>query len=233
VLILFLILAAGAGVYAFRSAGRGPSNKIVVSGNIELTEVNIAFKTSGRLVERAVTEGDTVKKGQIVARLDRDQLSAQRDRESAGVAASEALFEQSRTALEWQRATLAADIEQRKADLAAAEARLSELKNGARPQERLDARAAVEAAQAEADRARRDYERAQVLHGKDDISTSQLDQARARADSAAAALKSAREREALVLAGPRAEIVNAQTAQVERARAAVKMAEANALELKR
>src|SRR5205085_8741858 len=38
---------------------------------------------------------------------------------------------------------------------------------------------------------------------------------------------------ALVLAGPRAEVVTAQAAQVERARAAVKMAEANAIEMKR
>ena len=33
-------------------------NRIVVSGNIELTEVNIAFKTAGRLIERTVDEGD-------------------------------------------------------------------------------------------------------------------------------------------------------------------------------
>ena len=56
----------------------------MVSGNIELTEVNIAFKTSGRLIERTVDEGDPVKKGQVIARLDRDQLAAQRERESAG-----------------------------------------------------------------------------------------------------------------------------------------------------
>ena len=53
---------------------RRRSNRIMVSGNIELTEVNIAFKTPGRLVERTVDEGDAVKKGQVVARLDRDQL---------------------------------------------------------------------------------------------------------------------------------------------------------------
>jgi HlyD family secretion protein len=54
-----------------------------------------------------------------------------------------------------------------------------------------------------------------------------------RAESAEAALKSAREREGLVLAGPRAEVVTGQAAQVERARAVVKMAEANAIEMKR
>jgi HlyD family secretion protein len=233
IIILLFVGAGAAAIYAFRGSGREPSNRIVVSGNIELTEINIAFKTSGRLIERTVTEGDAVKKGQILARLDRDQLAAQREREAAGVLSSESQLAQARTALEWQRATLAADIEQRKADLAAAEARLSELRNGARPQERLDAKAAVEAAQSEADRARKDWERAQVLHKNDDISTAQFDQYRTRWESADAAVRSAREREALVLAGPRAEVVAGQAAQVERARAAVKMAEANAIEIKR
>jgi HlyD family secretion protein len=234
--ILFVVLilaAASAGVYAYRSGGRAPSDRIVVSGNIELTEVNIAFKTSGRLIERTVDEGDFVKKGQVIARLDQDQLAAQRVRESAGVLSSESQLAQARTALAWQKATLAADIEQRKADLAATEARLTEMRNGARPQERQDAQAAVALAQSEADRARKDWERAQPLFKQDDISAAQFDQYRTRWESADAQLKSAKEREALVLAGPRAEQVAAQAAQVERARAMLKMSEANELELKR
>jgi HlyD family secretion protein len=233
IVVIVAILGAAAAVYAYRMKGRAPTDRIVVSGNIELSEINIGFKTAGRLVERAVTEGDPVKKGQVVARLDRDQLAAQREREAAGVLSSEAQLAQALTALEWQRATVAADIDQRKADLASGEARLSELRNGARPQERQDAQAAVAAAQAETDRTRKDWDRAQTLHKNDDISTAQLDQFRARWQSSEAALRSAKEREELVLAGPRAEQVAAQAAQVERARAAVKLAEANLLELKR
>lgn len=228
-----VILAAAAAVYAYVTKGRTPSDRIVVSGNIELTEINIAFKAAGKLVERAVTEGDSVRKGQVIARIDRDQLAAQREREAAGVASSEAQVAQAGTALEWQRATVAADIAQRKADLSSAEARLTELRNGSRPQERQDAQAAVAAAQAEADRARKDWERAQTLHKNDDISTSQYDQFRTRSESAEAALRSAKEKEALVAAGPRTEVIAAQTAQVERARAAVQLAQANELELKR
>lgn len=233
VLFLFVAAAAGAAIYVFRGMNRAPSNRIVVSGNIELTEVNIAFKTAGRLVERPVDEGDVVKKGEIVARLDRDQLAAQKDRETAGLAASGAQLQVARTSMEWQRATLAADIEQRRGDLAAVEARLAELRNGARPQEKLDAKAAVDAAAAELERARRDWERAQTLYKNDDISTAQFDQYRNRWESATAALKSAQEREALVLAGPRQEQIEAQQAQVERARGALKMSQANALEVKR
>ena len=233
VVLLVLVAVAGAAVLAFRGAGKRPEDRLIVSGNIELTEVTIAFKTAGRLVERSVNEGDNVKKGQIIARLDRDQLAAQRDRESAAVASSEAQLVQARTGVDWQRATLNADIESKRAELAAVEAKLSEMKNGARPQEKQDAHAAVEAAAAELERAKRDWDRAQALYKNDDISTAQYDQYRKTFENAQAAHKSAIERESLVLAGPRAEQIGGQAAQVERARAALKMAEANALELKR
>jgi HlyD family secretion protein len=234
ILILIVLAAAGvAAVYVFRGMGRTQTGRIVVSGNIELTEVNIAFKTAGRLIERTVDEGDTAKKGQVIARLDRDQLMAQRQREVAGLESAQTQLAQSETSLAWEKATLAADIEQRRADLGSNEARLAELKNGARPQEKLDAHAAVESVQSEIDRAKKDWDRAQTLYKNDDISTAQFDQYRNRWESAQAALKSATEREALVLAGPRAEVVKAQEGQVERARAAVKIAEANSLEMKR
>ena len=51
ILILIVLVAAGvAAMYAFRGMGRNQTGRIVVSGNIELTEVNIAFKTAGRLI---------------------------------------------------------------------------------------------------------------------------------------------------------------------------------------
>ena len=233
ILIVAILAAGGAGVWAYRGRNRQPENRIVVSGNIELTEVNIAFKTAGRLIERTVDEGDAVKKGQIIARLDRDQLMAQRAAQVAAIDSAESQLAQAQTAVQWQKATLSADIETRNADLQSNQARLAELRNGARPQEKLDARAAVDAAKSELQRAQGDWDRAQKLYKDDDISTAQYDQFRQRWESAQAALNSAREREALVLAGPRVEQVNAAQGQVERAHGALKTAEANGLEMKR
>ena len=234
IVILVVLAAVAAGVYAYRSGiGRTPDNRIMVSGNIELTEVNIAFKTAGRLIERTVDEGDSVKKGQVVARLDRDQLVAQRDHQAAELASAQAQLAQAQTSLEWERANLAGDLEQRKADLDSNESRLQELKNGSRPQEIQESRAAVEAAQSELDRAKRDWDRAQTLYKNDDISTEQYDQYRNRWQSADAALKQAQQRDALVQAGPRVEVVQAAEGQVQKARGALKMAEANTLEIKR
>ncbi|HUI79413.1 MAG TPA: efflux RND transporter periplasmic adaptor subunit [Bryobacteraceae bacterium] len=233
ILFILLVAAAGGGVYLWRGSSHDGDNKLKISGNIELTEVAIGFKTAGRLIERTVDEGDTVKKGQIIARLDRDQLVAQREREAAGEESSRDQLAQAETSLEWQKDTLAADVEQKRADLASMEARLAEMRNGARPQEKLDAKAAVDSAASEVERAKKDWDRAQVLYKNDDISTAQFDQYRNRFESAEAALSQAKEREALVLAGPRVEQINAQVALVERARAALKMAEANSLEMKR
>jgi HlyD family secretion protein len=233
VIAAVLVVAGVAGVYAFRGFGHGRDNRIVVSGNIELTEVNIAFKTAGRLIERNVDEGDRVKKGEVVARLDRDQLVAQRAREAAGFASAEAQLAQAETSVDWEKANLAADVQQKRADLGSNESKLLELKNGSRPQEVQEAKAAVEAAQSEWIRAKRDWDRAQTLYKNDDISTEQFDQFRSRWQTAEAGLKQAMERAALVEAGPRAEQIEAASGQVQRARGAVKMAEANALELKR
>jgi HlyD family secretion protein len=234
IVIIVVLAAVAAGVYAYRSGiGRTPDDRIMVSGNIELTEVNIAFKTAGRLIERTVDEGDSVKKGQIVARLDRAELEAQRAREAAGLASAQEQLAQAQTALEWEQANLAGDVQQRKADLASNESRLQELKNGSRPQEIQESRATVEAAQSELDRAKRDWDRAQTLYKNDDISTEQFDQYRNRWQSADAAIKQAQQRDALVQAGPRVEVVQAAEGQVEKARGALKMADANTLEIKR
>ena len=44
--------------------------QVVLSGNIEVTDVALSFKIPGRLQERAVAEGESVSAGQLVARLD-------------------------------------------------------------------------------------------------------------------------------------------------------------------
>jgi HlyD family secretion protein len=233
IIVILALAAVGAAAWVYHEKGKKPDNRIVVSGNIELTEVNIAFKTAGKLIERTVDEGDAVKKGQEIARLDRDQLVAQRQRDTAALESAESQLAQAETAIEWEKATLAGDVEQKRGDVAANQARLAELQNGARPQEKLDAQAAVDSAQSEVDRSKKDWDRAQQLFKDDDISAEQFDQYRNRWESATAALKSAKERQALVLLGPRAEVIQAQQAALERSRGALKMGEANTLEMKR
>lgn len=235
-LILVVVLAAvGAaiGLAWWRARQADASDRIVFSGNIELTEVDIAFKTAGRLVELNVREGDRVRKGMTLARLDTEQLQLRRERDRAGVEAARGQAAQLETAIQWQREALESDIAQRRAQLREAQARLDELQAGARPQEIEQARAALDAAKAEAQRAERDWERAQALYKNDDISAAQYDQFRSRFNGAVAARRQAEEKLALVIEGARKEDIAAARALVARAEAALRMAEASRLEVKR
>ncbi len=234
VLILLLLAAAAAGGWYWYSGGMNHSaNRIQVSGNLELTQVDLSFKTAGRMTELAVREGQFVKKGELIAKLDSAQLEQQLLRDQAAVASAESSLQQLQTSIEYQGATIDSDISTRRAELAQAQAKLDELVAGSRPQEIQQAQSAVADAKAWNDQARSDWERAQTLFAREDISKSQFDQARAKLDSTAAQLRQAQDRLALVQEGPRKEEIAGARAQVARAQAAVQTAEANRIELRR
>jgi HlyD family secretion protein len=74
------------------SPGNGTrAGDLVLSGNLEVTDAQLGFKVPGRVVERLFSEGDRVKAGQLVARLDdteqQEQLALRRA-ELAGTEAS-------------------------------------------------------------------------------------------------------------------------------------------------
>lgn len=230
-----LVLAAAAGVAAWRGGwfNNSDPNLLQVSGNIELTEVDISFKLPGKLAELSVKEGGTVQRGQLIARIDRESVERQKSREEAGLAAARAALEQARTAVDFQQTAVENEIALKRAGVAQAKARLEELEAGSRPQEIEQARAALRDIRSVHEQARRDWERAQTLYKNEDISTAQYDQFRARHDSSSAAVKQAEERLALVEEGPRKEVIAQARAQLAAAEAALKLAEANRLEVRR
>ena len=78
-----------------------------------------------------------------------------------------------------------------------------------------------------------DWERAQRLFKNEDISAAQNDQARTKFEATRASWQRAKDTLSLVEEGPRKEVIDAQRAQVERARAALRLSEANRIDLKR
>lgn len=154
---------------------RGPTLVGFVSGNgrLEAQEINIATKFQGRIAEVLADEGDVVKTGQIVARMDTKSLEAQLREAEAKVKQAEtrrsaarafiaqrhseevlakrdlerasALYERNDISLkEFDRARTA--LQTTKAQTEAAEAQLAE------------AEAAIDAAKAETQRLRADIE---------------------------------------------------------------------------
>lgn len=82
VLALFAVAAFG---YWQSHKSRLPEGLSMANGRLESTEVQIASKTPGRLAQVLVNEGDRVRQGQLLARLDTRTLEAQRSQAEAEV----------------------------------------------------------------------------------------------------------------------------------------------------
>ncbi len=75
--LVAVVVVGGTAVFYARWQPAPPADRIVVSGNIEVTEARSSFKIGGRVDARLVSEGDVVHGGQIIARLDRVELAQQ------------------------------------------------------------------------------------------------------------------------------------------------------------
>lgn len=118
--------------------------------------------------------------------------------------------------------TLALQVQQAEAQLAAREQLVRKLKAGARPQERAQASASIRAADIEVDLARKQLSRMQQSNASsagEAVSRNDIDTARARLEMAQAKRESARQAGALLDAGARREDIAEASAQVDAARA--------------
>jgi HlyD family secretion protein len=118
-----------------------------------------------------------------------------------------------------------AQLDQDKAALAAAEARLNELQRGSRPEEIERAKHDVERAEAQLRSEEANLKRTEGLVKEGVFSPQTLDDARGRTDSARANLKSLERTYELTRQGPRKEQIDNARAEVERARAALNYAQ--------
>jgi HlyD family secretion protein len=90
---VLLVIALLIGAMLFFRNGRTPAEEgIKVSGNMEITAVALSFKIPGRVDQRLVSEGETVKMGQRIARLDDKDLSEEVAQKKAQVNAAQAVL---------------------------------------------------------------------------------------------------------------------------------------------
>src|SRR5689334_7830727 len=77
VLATFGILGGGGAIYWWQHLrNQLPAGIVWSNGRLEAEEIDINTKFAGRLVELLVNEGDFVKAGQVVARMDSRDLEA-------------------------------------------------------------------------------------------------------------------------------------------------------------
>jgi len=166
---------------------------MLLSGNIEVIELNIGFNIPGRVIERPVDEGMYVKKGDVLAKIDSKELASL--------------------------------VLQQRAQLNEAKVKLDELKAGSRAQEIEQAIAGLKAANAELIKAKKDFERAEILYENGAIPSSKFDEAKSIYDARSALYKKAEETLSLVSEGPRKEVIEAATLRVDQAKAQLAVSE--------
>ena len=97
ILAVILILLVGIGIYAYEqheaAVKKAAAQTLTLSGNVDVREVTLSFRESDRIKEILVEEGDTVEEGQVLARLDTDELNINLRKTKAQIAAQESTVE--------------------------------------------------------------------------------------------------------------------------------------------
>lgn len=188
-------LLIGIGYYAWTQYGadRLPAGIASGNGRIEAVEIDISTKSPGRIKEILASEGDFVKAGDVLARMDTDQLESQRRQAEAQLRRAEIGIE-----------TAQSLVKQREAERSAADA-------------------VVAQRQAQFDAAQQRLVRSEQLSASRTVSQQVLDDDRANAQGAQAALGAAKAQLAATeaaIGAAKAQIIDAEAA-VEAAKAAI------------
>jgi HlyD family secretion protein len=186
VLILAALAAVGAALWWWFSGHGTSRQELALYGNIDLRQIDLPFNGSERVAEVLAQEGDHVKQGQVLARLDTSRLAPQVARAQADLDAQQQMVNRLHSG------NRPAEIAQARANAAAA-------------------RADAVNAQAQYERMRT---LSQNTAGRA-LSRQDLDSAQAAADAAQAKLNASEKALALELEGPRREDVAQGEAQLQ------------------
>ncbi|HWR71806.1 MAG TPA: efflux RND transporter periplasmic adaptor subunit [Nitrospirota bacterium] len=140
--LLGIVMAA---LFILRTDREGDKGVLMASGNVEVTEVNVAFKIPGRVVALLSDEGKQVARGDKLAVLDRAEYASQVAQNNASLRNAEAQLEKAKKDLEryeilYKKDVIAAqqldsartghDVALAQAQQAAAAVRMSEVRLG-------------------------------------------------------------------------------------------------------
>jgi HlyD family secretion protein len=168
VAIAAVLLPLAAAVYAFVLSR---PTRLVLTGVVTTHDVVVSPQVAGQLGQLLVTEGDVVKRGQLLAVVAPEELKADAayyDQSAAGLSSQ---VRESEAALRFQEQQTRDQIHQAESALASTEAQ-------------------AKAAEADLEQARLTYTRDGELHRQGVVSAQDLDAARTAADSAQARLAS-------------------------------------------
>jgi HlyD family secretion protein len=166
--------------------GESDPTLLTLYGTIDLRQVQLSFNNSERIAAVLVQEGDRIRQGQLLARLDTARLEPQLAEAEAQAAAQLQIVKR--------------------------------LRSGSRPEEIAQARANLQAAQADLANARQQYERwksaAEISAGRA-VRQQDVDNARTAVQVAEARLAVVQKTLDLAIAGPRLEEINENEARLK------------------
>lgn len=119
VIFLLIVLAVAAGGLAYVrywESDEDSTKNLVLYGNVEIRQVDLAFNVDGRISEMSVEEGGTVSEGQVLARLDEARYRAALNVAAATIESQKAVVARLEAGSRPQ------EIEKARADVRAAEA---------------------------------------------------------------------------------------------------------------
>lgn len=180
-----IIAAAGVVVWQLERSNDGYDGIASGNGRIEAVEIDVAAKSAGRVDKVLVSEGEFVRAGQLVARMDTATLRAQ-------LRQAEAQLQQAHSAV----ATAHSQLAQRESEKAAGQATLAQR-------------------QVELGAAKRQLSRTVALAEKAFISAQAVDDDRAKMEGAEAAVSAARAQVAAAeaaIANARSQVIGAKSA---------------------
>lgn len=201
ILAAIVIALAIGGYYAWTSLNGDDLPEGIAHGNgrVEAVEIDISTKTAGRIREILASEGAFVEEGDILARMDTEQLESKRRQAEAELRRAEIGIDTAKSL-----------VTQREAEFAANQATIAQR-------------------EAQLDAARRRLTRSQALSQSRTVSEQVLDDDRATAQGAEAAVSAAKAQLAAsdaAINAARAQVIDAE-ASVEAARAAISSIEAD------
>jgi HlyD family secretion protein len=183
--LILVAIAAGVGLGLFVRGSGKDQNRLLLYGNVDLREVDLAFNNSERITEVLVQEGAKVTRGQVLARLDTSRLTPLAAAAEAAVAGQQAAVDR------LHHGSRPQEIAQAQANVASARA---DQINARQQWTRLTALTTLTSGRA--------------------ISEQDLESAKAAMDSAQAHLEVAEKALDLALVGPRKEDVAQAEAQL-------------------
>lgn len=194
---------------------------ISLSGNImALSTVNVISKVPGKIERIYVSEGDRIRKDQLLAKIDDDDIQIQLKQAIAGYESAKVRAKQARLTSE---KSILTQLKQAQAMLSSNDARFKQMKEGARPEEKDQINSMLEQAKANFENTENNYERMKKLFDSGSVSQQQFDIAKTQYLVAKAQYESSKKQKEIVDKGAREGDITAMEKSVEQAQASLDM----------